>query len=254
MADRSTAPKVLGISLTVFTTLYITIIILAGPNPPAFLFDAIQGYWNRRLAGLLLWIHVVVSYAINSQAICSSMDRLFWYRLFNRNNRIGNFSNSATATNNERSDDDDENRNKNITVNRMSPERQATIRWMSLTALMGITAYTVANAIPFFEDLVALIGAVTVVPLTLLLPALYWRKELQVPLFRLSSGGGSGWSWWCWCCGSWSSLRRGRVDWPSYTLLVYSVIFMVTATAGVLDSISQDWKNHSGKPFECRGK
>ena len=221
LADRSTAPTVLGISLCIFTAVYVTIILLAGPNPPAFLFDAIQGYWNRRIAGLLLWGHVVVSYAINSQAICSSMDRLFWHDLWR--------SGSCTAG--------------------MTPERQATWRWMTLTALMAVTAYTVANAIPFFQDLVALIGAVTVVPLTLLLPALYWRKELQVPLWWHSWS--TGWSWPWSKRDSVQSSSSSKRDGLSYALVMYSIVFMVTATAGVVDSISQDWSSRGTKPFEC---
>ncbi|KAL7564725.1 hypothetical protein ACA910_010138 [Epithemia clementina (nom. ined.)] len=233
LADRSTAPRVLGISLTIFTSLYIVIILLAGPNPPAFLFDAIHGYWNRRLAGLLLWMHVVVSYAINSQAICSSMDRLFWHRLFQHFGATVRKTKSSADDDEDDDDDDDDDSNNN---NRgMSPETLATVRWMSLTAALGVTAYTVANAIPFFQDLVALIGAVTVVPLTLLLPALYWRKELQVPLWTVSG-------WW---------KPDSSVDWPSYGLIVFSLVFMVTATAGVFDSISQDWENHGGRSFEC---
>ena len=196
LADRQTAPKTLAISLTIYTTVYASICILAGPNPPAFLFDAIQGFWNRRVAGFLLWAHVIVSYAINSQAICSSMDRLFWHKF----------------------------------LDNPQWQNRPAMRWMLLTAILAVTAYTVANAIPFFQDLVALIGAVTSVPLTLLMPAVYWRKQLQLPIWTPS----------------WK-----MEDVPSYALLVFSVVFMVAATIGVLDSISQDWQNHGGRPFAC---
>jgi hypothetical protein len=36
---------------------------------------------NRQIAGFLLWAHVVVSFAINSQAICASMDRIFFHKV-----------------------------------------------------------------------------------------------------------------------------------------------------------------------------
>jgi len=189
LADRSVAPKCLAYSLSVFGTFYVLIVLAAGPNPPSFLFDAIPPGLNRRIAGFLLWAHVVVSYAINSQAICSSMDRLVWHRL-------------------------------NLPNVFQTPAR----RWMSLTGVMAIAAYTVANAIPFFKDLVALIGAMTSVPLTLLLPALFWRKHLHVPLWTPTKD-----SIW------------------SYALTVFSVIFLVTATIGSLYSIQQDW-SHEGAP------
>mmetsp|Transcript_8903 Transcript_8903/g.20126 ORF Transcript_8903/g.20126 Transcript_8903/m.20126 type:complete len:468 (-) Transcript_8903:87-1490(-) len=202
LKDRRQAPLTLAMSLALYTSVYVLIVFLAGDNPPDFLFDAIQGYWNRRVAGFLLWAHVIVSYAINSQAICSSMDRLFWHRLLRG---------WSTWTN------------------------APAFRWMLLTLCMAATAYTVANAIPFFQDLVALIGAVTSVPLTLLMPAIFWRKQLQLPI------------WWPskkWCFGI-------VEDWPSFGLLAFSFVFMVVATTGVLDSIVQDWATQKGGPFSC---
>jgi len=191
LSDRRVAPKSLAMALSVFGTCYVLIILAAGKHPPSLLLDAIpQHTINRRIAGILLWAHVVVSYAINSQAICSSMDRLIWHRLF-----------SDTAS--------------------------AKVRWMMLTVVLAVAAYTVANAIPFFKDLVALIGSVTSVPLTLLLPALFWRRHLGVPL-----------------------LWPTRDSMYSYLLLVFSITFMVAATIGSLYSIQQDWSNQTA-PFAC---
>lgn len=178
-------------SLTAFGTFYVIIVLAAGSHPPAFLFDAIPVGLNRRIAGLLLWAHVVVSYAINSQAICSSMDRLIGYR------ETSAFMLSSSQ------------------------------RWLVLTCLMATAAYAVANAIPFFQDLVALIGALTSVPLTLLLPAVFWRKYMAVPIWKPTH----------------DSLY-------SYSLLVFAVVFMVAATVGSVYSIQQDWSTH-GPPFSC---
>jgi amino acid permease len=194
LGDRKAAPRSLAMSLTAFGTFYVIIVFAAGPRPPAFLFDAIPAGLNRRIAGLLLWAHVVVSYAINSQAICSSMDRLIGYRR-------GTSTNSATLTSSQ--------------------------RWLILTCLMAAAAYTVANAIPFFQDLVALIGALTSVPLTLLLPAVFWRKFMAVPIWKPTLDS---------LC--------------SYSLLVFAVVFMVAATVGSVYSIQQDWSTH-GPPFSC---
>lgn len=59
---------------------YIVVVLLVSSNPPSFLFDAIPvGSLNRRIAGLLLWGHVAVSYAINSQALCSSLNRIWFH-------------------------------------------------------------------------------------------------------------------------------------------------------------------------------
>eukprot|EP00804_Cyclotella_cryptica_P002749 CCRYP_009645-RC/>CCRYP_009645-RC protein AED:0.38 eAED:0.38 QI:39/1/1/1/1/1/2/365/572 len=121
MADRSkAAPESLSIALSTYGFAYIAVCILAGPTPPSFLFDAIPIGSGRRLAGLLLWIHVAVSYAINSQALCSSLDRMtvhsrgvcgIWGHL----------------------------------------EERPRIRWLILTGIVAVTSYFVANAVPFFK-------------------------------------------------------------------------------------------------------
>uniref|UniRef100_A0A7S3PAZ7 Amino acid transporter transmembrane domain-containing protein n=1 Tax=Amphora coffeiformis TaxID=265554 RepID=A0A7S3PAZ7_9STRA len=95
---------------------------------------------------------------------------------------------------------------------------------------MAVSAYLTANAIPFFKDLVALIGALTSVPLTLLLPALLYRKyqclTLWYPRWGEDAALGSFW------------------------LVAFSVAFMAVATTGVLWSIARDWESH-GRPFAC---
>lgn len=75
------APKSLGIALFIYGAVYVSVCFVAGPNPPPLLFDAIDEGPARRFAGLLLWVHVAVSYAINSQALTSSIDRIGFHRV-----------------------------------------------------------------------------------------------------------------------------------------------------------------------------
>ncbi len=202
-ADRQDAPKSLAVSLTTFGSFYVFIIAMAGDNPPGFLFDTIpRGNFHRQAAGFFLWVHVAVSYAINSQAICASMDRNFF-------GRWG-------------------------PVRLWSDER----RWTALTAIMASTAFFIANAVPFFKDLVAFCGALTSVPLTLLLPAIFYRRACEkVPVWFQQL--------------SWKSLHTSK-GWASYMLLVYSSIFMAGATLGSVYSILSDWQHHSGGFFSCQ--
>jgi amino acid permease len=101
---------------------------------------------SRRVAGALLWGHVAISFAINCQALCSSIDRFFLLH-----------HSSMTA---------------------WDPSK----RWLALTFLVSLSSYFVSNAIPFFKDLVALTGALTSIPLTLTLPALLHRKARNLLL------------------------------------------------------------------------
>lgn len=67
---------------------------------------------------------------------------------------------------------------------------------------------------------IALTGALTSVPLTLLLPASYHRKIIGVPLVLIGSGSGS--------------------DVLSFLLVIFSMIFLVCGVIGSLISIQMD--------------
>mmetsp|Transcript_5372 Transcript_5372/g.8234 ORF Transcript_5372/g.8234 Transcript_5372/m.8234 type:complete len:554 (+) Transcript_5372:89-1750(+) len=181
MKDRKqAAPGSLSISLSLFGLAYVTVCLLAGPNPPSFLFDAIPAGTPRRLGGALLWIHVAVSYAINSQAFCSSVERVVGHKL-------GRCL--------------------------FGPR----FRWTALTGMVALASYIVANSIPFFKDLVSLCGALTSIPLTLILPAILYRR-----LYPSKAVG---------------------------LLLIASTLFMIVGLIGAVGSINVDKQMRA--PFSC---
>eukprot|EP00934_Nitzschia_sp_Nitz4_P003931 Nitzschia sp. Nitz4//scaffold6_size259037//246584//248324//NITZ4_001127-RA/size259037-augustus-gene-0.311-mRNA-1//1//CDS//3329557052//3921//frame0 len=198
LQDKREASKVLAGGLTTYGCVYFLVIVLAGPQPPSLLFDAVPAGWSRRVAGFLLWGHVAVSYAINSQALCSSLDRTL-------------LSYHGVSTG----------------IPSWFVRTKPQLRWFILTFVVALSSYLVSNAVPFFKDLVALIGALTSVPLTLTLPALLYRKFHQFSLF-LPSPGSMG----------------------TYTLMGYSLAFLAVGLTGAISSINEDWLSH-GSPFSC---
>ena len=201
LKHRDEASRVLAGSLFTYGSAYVVVVLLAGPDPPSFLFDSIPDGWGRKMAGLLLWFHVAVSYAINSQALCASLDH------------------SLTA-------------GSSVRGTSMLPwlgNRRPAVRWFGITLVVSLSSYTVSNAIPFFKDLVALIGALTSVPLSLTLPAILHRKSKNIALLLPDR----------------SCLSTG-----SYFLLIYSFIFLSIGLIGALSEIEEDWLIQ-GKPFAC---
>lgn len=190
-------------------------------DPPGLLLDAIPiGTTQRAVAGLLLWIHVAVSYAINSQALCASLDRLCLLSY--------------------------------IPSMRTQPPKR---RWLFLTLGVATASYLLSNAVPFFQNLVSLIGALTSVPLTTTAPALLYRKVMPTILTWSSTsssstttittsavigGGGYRTRWWL-CLARWGSIG----------LLLYSIIFLVGSLSGSLFSIEQSWAKSGRAPFSC---
>jgi len=199
LQHREKASKVLGGSLLTYGTAYVGVVLLAGPDPPSFLFDAIPEGWGRRMAGLLLWFHVAVSYAINSQALCASIDH--------------NMTASTTSNG-----------------TRAKLRNHPAVRWFGITLMVSVSSYLVSNSVPFFKDLVALIGALTSVPLSLTLPAILYRRARSIALFLPD---------FCRCRGN-----------GSYLLLWYSFAFLAVGLIGALTEIDEDWLSQ-GKPFAC---
>ena len=104
------------------------------------------------------------------------------------------------------------------------------VRWFGITLMVSVSSYLVSNSVPFFKDLVALIGALTSVPLSLTLPAILWRRARSIALLLPD---------FCRCRGS-----------GSYLLLWYSFAFLVVGLIGALTEIDEDWLSQ-GKPFAC---
>ena len=195
MSDRDSAPRALGISLTGFGAGYAAVCVLSGPNPPPFLFDAVGAGPGRRVGGLLLLVHVAVSFAINCQALTSSLDRVAFHR---------------------------------VTVLGLNARHRS--RWAVLTLLITASSYVIANAVPFFDDLVGLIGGLTSIPLTLLLPAVLRRRVLRLSPCKIDSAE--------------------RSDVWSFLLVAFGAAFAACGLIGALGSIEMDWSNH-GAPFDC---
>jgi amino acid permease len=220
MSDPKKAPLALAIALVVFGVAYIGVGQLAGPVPPSFLFDAIPyGSGARRITALFLWIHVAVSYAINSQALCASMERMAFCEMQNVCCCLERFRSPSAAP---------------------VPSR---IRWMFLTLVTSVSAFIVANIVPFFQDLIALIGAVTSIPLTLLIPAILYRKTRGVPIL----------------CRSRPLRKRNKRrkscrqrNITSFCLLLFSIAFLIVGLMGAISTIEVDWANHA-PPFSCDG-
>ncbi|EOD36523.1 hypothetical protein EMIHUDRAFT_226292 [Emiliania huxleyi CCMP1516] len=87
--------------------------------------------------------------------------------------------------------------------------------WLLLTTAVTALAWVVANAVPFFQDLA---------PLTLLLPALLYRRAAW-PLNRSRNTG-------------------------SAAVVVVSAALVAYGTLGAVGNIISDWHNH-GTPFSC---
>lgn len=98
------------------------------------------------------------------------------------------------------------------------------VHWAVLTTVVTAAAWLVANAVPFFSDLVGLIGGLTQAPLSLLLPTVLYRRIAR-PL--------------------------GPVHGVTTLLIVAAASLLVLyGTSSALSKIALDWTSF-GQPFAC---
>jgi len=140
LRETKAAVPALRIALLCYVGAYFLVCIVSGPNPAPFLLDSVTNRTLQKLSGFLLWSHVSVSFSINCTALCSSIK---WKKS---------------------EDDSDAYRRK---------------RWFVLTTTVTFFAWWISNSIPFFDDLISLIGALTSIPLTLIFP-LWMGLELEL--------------------------------------------------------------------------
>ena len=135
MREPARADAALRLALALYGAIYLAVVLLCGPSPPGLLLDAVPLGNARRLAGFLLWLHVAVSYAINSQALCSSLAA----------SRGGGGDGGGSGGGG----------GEGV----RGPS--CGVEWLLLTTAVTALAWVVANAVPFFQDLVGLIGGTT---------------------------------------------------------------------------------------------
>ena len=190
MARPEQLPTALLLGVGSYTLAFFSLVLCAGEAPPAFLFDLIPEGPRRRVTSSLLFAHVAVSYAISSVALCSAADR----HLARRHGGC------------------------------LYSSRRA--RWAALTTGAMVAAWLVANAAPFFDGLVELIGSICLT--SFFLPALLCRKAHDVskwPLGRAERAMTAG-------------------------LMVMAIVLTTSGLTGAVVGIAKDWKGY-GPPFAC---
>ena len=130
----------------------------------------------RRVAGMLMWIQVAIGYAINSQALSLACVNLFGFSNKSVQKSVGAIGTDAEALSLQR--DSRNRRSSDCGAFLFSPSRLA---WLCASSFLLLLAFLFAVGVPFFLDMVQLIGALTSVPLALFIPApLFFRASRLV--------------------------------------------------------------------------
>lgn len=126
------------------------------------------------------------------------------------------------------------------------------ITWISMMGLVVVIGFVVASAIPFFNDLLALIAALLGSIFTLILPALlgvyiisdYDRKEGDGILLWMSSYKAN-----------WNKSRRNVIhSVVAFVVIAFGLFLLVAGTYGAVDSIVEGYRTgRVSSAFSCEG-
>ena len=121
-----------------YFVLYAIIIILSPRDAPQLFLSVLPlGSLGSRVASFCLFVHVGISFSINSMALCRGL--------------IDSFDGFGSA----------------------SPASGSSKSWWIISAIVAVTVLAIVAVVPFFASLTSLIGALTTIPLTLTLPIIF---------------------------------------------------------------------------------
>ena len=176
----------LALALGVMCVGFVGVVLGSGRDPPAFLFDAVPatgggaagGAW-RRVAAVLLFGHVAISYAISSVALGSAIQRrLHQHQRQRQQQRQRPAACDAAPTSGTDTDKppratDDADAGTGVAGGGGSGGGRR-LEWFGLTTALMLSVWLLASAAPFFSGLVDLIGSLNLC--TFFLPSLFLRR------------------------------------------------------------------------------
>jgi len=205
MRNPSDFPKSLLAAFSFIFACYTLIIVSCyyymGAATPGYLMDILK--WNsvRVITNVLMFIHIVISYSLNQQVLCQAVH--LWYD-----------PEHATSL---KADS--------------SGYRHSRWQWFSISTVVLSFAFIIANLIPFFDDLVSLIGSICSAPLIFLFPVVFYLR--CEALYRLKIGE--------------------KERWLLYFIILIGALMMIFGTISSFRKIFADMDEY-GKPFECHCK
>jgi len=205
MRNPSDFPKSLSAAFSFMFVCYTVIIVSCyyymGAATPGYLMDVLEWDGIRVIANMLMFIHMVISYSLNQQVLCRAVH--LWYD-----------PQHATALKKD-----------------SSGYRQSRWQWFIISTVVMSFAFIVSNLIPFFDDLVSLIGSMCSAPLIFLFPVVFYLRCETV--YGVNIG----------------EKERSIL----YFIIVLGAMMMIFGTISSLRKIFAD-TNEYGKPFECHCK
>ena len=228
----------LAIALSGMCIGFTAVVVCSGPHPPPFLLDAIphgEPSWQR-VASSLLFVHVAISYAISSVALCTAIQRLPLLRRRGASGTGGKQPSSSSSSDGMAGAPagidvvlSDENRVVNgseATAAASSSCWRERLEWACLTSVVMLMAWLLANAAPFFAALVDFIGSLNLC--TFFLPCLFLRRAHHLTRTPLPL---------------WEKALTA-------VLMLASVAMTFVGCSGSIFGIVRSWR-HYGVPFAC---
>mmetsp|Transcript_7225 Transcript_7225/g.18560 ORF Transcript_7225/g.18560 Transcript_7225/m.18560 type:complete len:356 (+) Transcript_7225:955-2022(+) len=178
-----------------------------GPSTPAYLLDVMPYSWLRAAVNVTLFVHMLIACQIKLQVIC----------------RAAHLQVSPSTAN--------------------SSCLAGKLWWMLITSALLFTAWLIANAVPFFDDCVGIIGAITSSPNSFGFPALFCLLAYSNSKSDAHSGSPRR--------RPSPSFRLHRLELPVLGLFCVGTLVLTTLGLGSNIISIQHHSNQHGRSFSC---
>ena len=154
MKDSKQFPKSIYIGNTIMMIVYLLTCIIAygykGNDIDGFLPASLANNFIKTIVGILLCFHIIVSYLLVSQVLCSKLHEKIYPHSYHRNNY------------------------------------KTKKHWFIITISVLIFSYFIANLVPFFSDFQGFIGAALGAPIMFAWPSYFYIKSSKLHGFQLN--------------------------------------------------------------------
>mmetsp|Transcript_378 Transcript_378/g.947 ORF Transcript_378/g.947 Transcript_378/m.947 type:complete len:517 (-) Transcript_378:359-1909(-) len=156
---------------------------LLGDSAPGFLPAALPDNAAKTVINLLLFFHVVIAYLVHNQPLCQGIEAfLFPSERVSRSDGKSFDQDSGVANRDARDASNEIKAVSNAADSPIIADHNNTANakhHFVISTVILLSAYLVANLIPFFEELVGILGAAFGSPILLFYPPLFYIRGMQ---------------------------------------------------------------------------
>eukprot|EP00298_Acanthocystis_sp_HF-20_P014836 c20922_g2_i1.p1 GENE.c20922_g2_i1~~c20922_g2_i1.p1 ORF type:complete len:391 (+),score=111.99 c20922_g2_i1:238-1410(+) len=208
MKEPNEFPKALVVGLALMFLIYASIMTVSysamGDKVPDFLVLVISPSVTSQITNCLLAFHVTVSYTLYQQVLVRQVHTMYAHHVARHSSIVNHTTKDSTHF------------------------VRSSVQWLVLSSFFLLCACMIANLVPFFSDLVSLIGSLVLSLISYVYPALFFYRSSKLMTFEIAP----------------------FEKFVTVLLITFGLLLFFVGTYSNVDSIISKWQDNK-QPFSC---